>query len=259
MLNYIGALDDDGELTEIGKIISTFPVEPEQAKILLESPKYSCSNEILTVVAMLNTPQVFINGPSDQSSIVNECHKKFASKDSDHITLLNIYQEYKQNLESQEWCWKNYLNHRSLKSADNIRSQLIRMMERYNLTINSTPTDSIEYNRNIRKALLEGFFMQVAHLQRNGMYLTVKDQQIVRLHPSTCVVERSEWVLYHEFVLTTEQFIRTVTAIQGEWLIAIAPHYYDLSNFPPGTTRIQIEKLYEERQRILAGLQPSRI
>lgn len=55
-------------------------------------------------------------------------------------------------------------------------------------------------------------------------------------------------VLYQEFVLTSRNYIRTVTDVKGEWLIDIAPHYYDLSNFPPGETRRDLERLYTKRQ-----------
>lgn len=48
-----------------------------------------------------------------------------------------------------------------------------------------------------------------------GHYLTVKDNQVVQLHPSTCLDRKPEWVLYHEFVLTTKHYIRTVIEIKG--------------------------------------------
>ncbi|CAL5437454.1 unnamed protein product [Camellia sinensis] len=75
--------------------------------------------------------------------------------------------------------------------------------------------------------------MQVAHLERTGHYLTVKDNQVVHLHPSNCLDHKPEWVIYNEFVLTSINFIRTVTGVRGEWLVDIAPHYFDLANFPP--------------------------
>ncbi|KAJ1508188.1 DEAH-box ATP-dependent RNA helicase prp43 [Coelomomyces lativittatus] len=54
LLNYLGAISDEGELTDIGHLMSEFPVDPEFSKILIESPKYKCSMEMLTIVAMLN-------------------------------------------------------------------------------------------------------------------------------------------------------------------------------------------------------------
>lgn len=62
-------------------------------------------------------------------------------------------------------------------------------------------------------------FSQVAHLERTGHYLTVKDNQVVQLHPSTCLDHKPEWVLYNEFVLTTKNYIRTCTDVKPEWLI----------------------------------------
>lgn len=105
---------------------------------------------------------------------------------------------------------------RSLKQADNVRTQLGRIMDRFNLARTSTDFHSKDYYVNIRKALVQGFFMQVAHLQRSGHYLTIKDNQIVQLHPSTVMDHKPEWVIYNEFVLTTKNYIRTVTDVKRE-------------------------------------------
>lgn len=59
---------------------------------------------------------------------------------------------------------------------------------------------------------------QVAHLERTGHYLTIKDNQMVQLHPSTCLDHKPEWVIYNEFVLTTKNYIRTVTDIKRKWI-----------------------------------------
>jgi HrpA-like RNA helicase len=58
---------------------------------------------------------------------------------------------------------------------------------------------------------------QVAHLERTGHYLTIKDNQIVQLHPSSCLDHKPEWVIYNEFVLTTKNYIRTVTDIKRKF------------------------------------------
>lgn len=64
------------------------------------------------------------------------------------------------------------------------------------------------------------FILQVAHLERTGHYLTVKDNQVVQLHPSTVLDHKPEWVLYNEFVLTTKNYIRTCTDIKPEWYVS---------------------------------------
>jgi pre-mRNA-splicing factor ATP-dependent RNA helicase DHX15/PRP43 len=97
--------------------------------------------------------------------------------------------------------------------------------------------------------MLAGCFMQVAHLERTGHYLTVKDNQVVQLHPSNCLDHKPEWVIYNEYVLTSHNYIRIVTDICGEWLVDIAPHYYDLSNFPQCEAKLVLEKLYKKREK----------
>ena len=84
-------------------------------------------------------------------------------------------------------------------------------------------------------------------LQKTGHYLTVKDNQVVALHPSTVLDHKPEWVIYNEFVLTSKNFIRTVTSTRGEWLVEVSPHYFDLANFPKGETCEALKRLYARR------------
>merc|ERR1712014_436624 len=111
----------------------------------------------------------------------------------------------------------------------------------------STDFHDKEYYPNIRKCLVSGFFMQVAHLEKSGHYLTVKDNQVVALHPSTCISHKPEWVLYNEFVLTSKNFVRTVTQVRGEWLVDIAPHYYDVTSFPKSEAKTQLERILSRK------------
>ncbi|RXM30870.1 Pre-mRNA-splicing factor ATP-dependent RNA helicase DHX15 [Acipenser ruthenus] len=206
LLNYLAALNDDGDLTELGSMMAEFPLDPQLAKMVIASCEFNCSNEILSITAML----------------------------SDH--------------ESVQWCYDNFINYRSLMSADNVRQQLSRIMDRFNLPRRSTEFTSRDYYINIRRALVTGFFMQIAHLERTGHYLTVKDNQVVQLHPSTVLDHKPEWVLYNEFVLTTKNYIRTCTDIKPEWLVKIAPQYYEMSNFPQCEAKRQLERIVAKFQ-----------
>ncbi|KAM3735161.1 hypothetical protein ACB098_10G068300 [Castanea mollissima] len=248
VLNYLGALDDDGNLTKLGEIMSEFPLDPQMSKMLVLSPEFNCSNEILSVSAMLSVPNCFVR-PREAQKAADEAKARFGHIDGDHLTLLNVYHAYKQNNEDPSWCYENFVNQRALKAADNVRQQLVRIMSRFNLRLCSTDFNSRDYYINIRKAMLAGYFMQVAHLERTGHYLTVKDNQVVHLHPSNCLDHKPEWVIYNEYVLTSRNFIRTVTDIRGEWIIDIAPHFYDPMNFPQCEAKRVLEKLYKKREK----------
>lgn len=246
LLNYLGALDDDGNLTELGAMMAEFPLDPQLAKMLLYSPQLNCSNEILSVVAMLNTPNPFMR-PREAQKAADEAKGRFHHVDGDHLTLLNVYHAWKNNQESSSWCYDNFLNARAMKSADSVRAQLLRIMNRYGLELKSPDFNSKDYYTSIRKCLLAGFFMQIAHHERGGHYLTVKDNQVVALHPSTVLQHKPQWAVYNEFVLTSKNYIRMVTDVKGHWLIELAPHYYDLKNFPPCEAKRTLERLYLQK------------
>jgi len=247
MLNYLGALDDDGNMTDVGNIMAEFPLDPQLAKMIIASPKYKCSNEILSITAMLSVPNVFMR-PKEAAKAADEAKTRFQHADGDHLTLLNAYHAFKSHQEDTTWCYENFLNSRSLRQADNVRLQLARIMKRFNLELVSTEFTAKEYYPNIRKSLVAGFFMQVAHLERSGHYLTVKDNQEVLLHPSVGLDKKPEWVLYNEFVLTSKSYIRTVTEIRGEWLLEVAGHYYDLTTFPNCEAKRILERLQIKRR-----------
>jgi pre-mRNA-splicing factor ATP-dependent RNA helicase DHX15/PRP43 len=248
LLNYLGALDDEGELTPFGSVMSDFPLDPQFAATLIKSVKYKCPDEILTIVSMLSAPVVFVR-PRKQQKEADGAKANFAHEDGDHLALLKVYQAYKENEEDENWCWQNYLNSRSLKSADNVRKQLAKLMEKHGIELIPFPRDHHDYSRNIRKALVAGFFTQVAHLERKGDYLTVKDNQSVLLHPSSVISSKPDWVIYNEFVLTSRNYIRIVSAIRGEWTLEIAPSYFDLSRFPEGSAKRGLEILARKRKR----------
>ncbi|RDD38602.1 Pre-mRNA-splicing factor ATP-dependent RNA helicase DHX15 [Trichoplax sp. H2] len=246
LLNYLGALNDDGDLTDLGSLMAEFPLDPQLAKMLIASTGYNCSNEILSITSMLSIPQVFLR-PNDAKKAADEAKAKFGHIDGDHLTLLNVYHAYKQNKEDSQWCYDNFLQSRSLKSADNVRQQLAGIMDKHSLPRKSTDFNSRDYYLNIRKALVAGFFMQAAHLERAGHYLTVKDNQVVHLHPSTCLSHKPEWVIYNEFVLTTKNYIRTVTEVKPDWLVTASPNYYDMANFPECSAKYILENIVKRR------------
>ncbi|RCU28140.1 hypothetical protein DVA81_19905, partial [Acinetobacter baumannii] len=73
------------------------------------------------------------------------------------------------------WCDENFINSEALRFGDSLREQLVHLMARFNLKLCSTDFNTPDYYINIRKAMLAGNFMQVAHPDCTGRYLTVKD------------------------------------------------------------------------------------
>lgn len=248
-LNYLQCLSDDGDLTALGRMASQFPLDPMLATMLIGAPAFQCAQEILTIVAFLSVPNVFVR-PAAARKRADEAKMAFAHPDGDHLTLLNVYEgfnsEEAHSIGLHQWCRDNFLSYRSLQSANNVRSQLARIMERHDLELNLTSFDDPTYWNNVRKALAAGLFMQVAKKRSgNKGYLTIKDNQDVLIHPSTVLAAESEWVIYNEFVLTSKNYIRTVTTVKADWLVELAPKYYNLEHFSKGDVKLSLERVIE--------------
>jgi pre-mRNA-splicing factor ATP-dependent RNA helicase DHX15/PRP43 len=104
--------------------------------------------------------------PKEAAKAADEAKAQFAHVDGDHLSLLNAYYAYKQSGDSKEWCYDNFINYRSIQSADNVRDQLARLLRKLNVPLVSTDFSSPDYYNNIRRCMAAGLFMQVAHLQK---------------------------------------------------------------------------------------------
>jgi len=153
----------------------------------------------------------------------------------DHLTLLNVYNNYIQNQHDKAWTWTNYLSAQALIQAENVREQLKRTMERFEIELVSAQDQ--KKSTAIGQVLCCGFFMQAAYkVGKMGHYMTFKDNQPAVLHPSCRLDTQPEWVIFNEFVLTNRPYIRTVTGVRPEWLLESSSSYFDLNNWPDSET-----------------------
>jgi len=120
-----------------------------------------------------------------------------------------------------------------MKRARDVRDQLEGLLDRVEIEHSSTQDDVP-----IRKAITAGFFYHTAKLQRSGAYRTVKHNQSVQIHPSSSLFQTlPRWMIYHELVYTSKEFMRQVIEINPEWLIEIAPHYYQAKDVLDDATK----------------------
>lgn len=92
----LGALDNIGDLTPLGRKMSDYPMEPSLAKMLIVSVDYKCAAEMLTIVSMLSVPSVFYR-PRERQEESDAAREKFFVPESDHLTLLHVYTQWKSN------------------------------------------------------------------------------------------------------------------------------------------------------------------
>ena len=231
-LYALGALNDRGELTKLGRRMAEFPLDPMLSKTLVAADKYGCSEEIASICCMLSSGNTIFYRPKDKLELAQHAHATFhLGAVGDHIALLNVYNQWKESEFSTQWCYENFVQVRSMKRARDIRDQLVSLLERVEIDLKSDKSNV----ETIRKCITAGFFYHTAKLQNNGSYRTVKNPQTVNIHPGSGLSkELPRWVVYHELVFTTKEYMRQVVEIKPEWLVEIAPHYYKKKEIEDG-------------------------
>ena len=237
-LYYLGALDEEGLLTKLGRRMAEFPLEPQLSKMLLTSVDLGCSEEIITIVSMLSVQNIFYR-PRDKQAEADQKKTKFIHPDGDHLTLLTVFEMWKKNHSSQ-WCMDNFIHYRAMRKAEDIKKQLIAIMDRYRLPVVSCKNDLAK----VRKAITAGFFVHVARKDPHEGYKTLVDNQTIFIHPSSALFNKSpEWVVYHELVLTSKEYMREITTIDAKWLVDVAGKFFKKCNPNVLSKRQRCEKI----------------
>ncbi|NXC38079.1 DQX1 helicase, partial [Penelope pileata] len=242
-LDYLAALDDDGNLSEVGIIMSEFPLDPQLAKALIASCEFDCVEEMVSLAAMLTAPPCFVPPSTRLEEAVTACRRALLHPDGDHFTLINIFNAFQQHNGDEGWCRKHGLSGEALRLAGIVRAELLEVMQRIELPV-SPPAFGTDTNvLNIQRALISGYFLKVARdIDGSGNYVMLTHKHVAHLPSSCCYLLRQPpqrlppWVLYHEFTISQDNCLRVVSEIQPQMLVELAPQYY-LSNLPPSESR----------------------
>ena len=255
----LGALDNLGHLSRLGKQMAEFPLDPPLAKMLLfaafdnnntdkkkkdhEVPQ-QCSAEALTVVSALSVPTIFFR-PKDREEESDAVREKFFVPESDHLTLLNVYQQWRLNGYAPDWCDQHFIQHRAMKKVREIQAQLADLM-----TSQRVPNVSCDGNWDlVRRAICSAYFFNAAKLKGVGEYVNLLQGMPANLHPSSALFGLGytpDHVVYHELVLTSKEFMRCVTAVDGRWLADLGSIFFSVKeSFADRLAKRKMEKLQE--------------
>ena len=237
LLYALGALNDRGELTKLGRRMAEFPVDPMMSKAILASEEYRCTEEVLSIVSMLAESGSLFFRPKDKKLHADRARQTFFRPGGDHFTLLAIWEQWVESGYSSAFCLENFLQPKTLGRVRDIRDQLLHLCERVELVPESNPNSADLTG--IQKAIVSGYFMNTARLQKGGeTYRAIKQNSSVYVHPSSCLykhVPQPRFLCYYELVETSKNFMRQVMEIQSEWLIEVARHYFSRDDVQDNT------------------------
>lgn len=168
-----------------------------------------CSDEMLTIVAMLSVQTVFYR-PKEKQQQADQKKKKYMDSNGDHLTLLNVYNAWKQSNFNNAWCFENFIQSRSMRRVADVRKQLVQIMERHRHRVVSCGRDTAK----VRQALCAGYFRNAARKDPQEGYKTLVEGTPVYLHPSSALFGKpAEHVIFHTLIMTTKEYMHTTTQI----------------------------------------------
>eukprot|EP00850_Spirogloea_muscicola_P012582 SM000082S22824 [mRNA] locus=s82:101301:107797:- [translate_table: standard] len=212
VLFALGVLDSSAKLTKpLGMQLAEIPLEPMLSKALVVSGELGCSEELLTVAATICVQSVWQSSRGRQKEL-DEVKGRFAVAEGDHVTFLNMYKGFQQSGKSSKWCQSHLINYKAMVRICEVRLQLKKLLTQLTVPLKSCGRDT----ELVRKAIVGGFFANAAQLQV-GLFLLY---QVFGLTP--------KWVVYNSVMVTEQEYMRDVTAIDPAWLTELAPHFYKL-------------------------------
>jgi len=240
-----GALDNTGALTPLGRKMVQFPLDPALSKLLIMSEGLGCTAEILSIVSMLSVPNVFYR-PKERIEESDAAREKFFVPESDHLTLLHVYNQLKANGYRDDWCTIHFLHGKALFKAREVRTQLLDIMKQEKMPYVSAGSDWDI----VRKCICSAYFHQGARLKGIGEYFNLRTGMPCQLHPTSALYGMGftpEYIVYNDLVMTSKEYMQCVTAVDPYWLAELGDIFYSVkqSSFGQREKRVK-DKLDKE-------------
>ena len=220
VLVELGALDDEGRLTEIGRRMARLPLDPHLARMVLAGQDGGCVREVVTIAAGL-TIQDPRERPQDQRQRADALHARFHDRRSDFLTLLNLYDHIVQTRRStsgsglRRACREQFLNYLRIREWQDLIGQLRDVLSDLGIPWSSDRDNGDAIHRALLPGMLAGIGLYDP-LRKD--YLGARGAHFVIFPGSALARTKPEMLMSSEIVETSRLFARRNAAIKPEWV-----------------------------------------
>ncbi|KAJ1811635.1 Pre-mRNA-splicing factor ATP-dependent RNA helicase PRP16, partial [Coemansia sp. RSA 2598] len=236
----LGALGSVGEITDLGRRMAALPLDPAPAKMLVSACELGCAAEVVTIVSMLAVPSVFYR-PKERLEESDAAREKFFVPESDHLTLLNVYNQWRSNGYRDSWCTRHFVHSKSMRKAREVREQLIDLLK--SALKSDLPSAGANWDI-VRQCICSAYFHQAARTKSLGEYTDLRTGMPCHLHPTSALYGMGytpDYIVYHELVYTSKEYMQCVTAVDPRWLAEMGPMFFSVREPGQGGKRRQAD------------------
>ena len=223
-LNMLGALDSDNCLSEIGKMMVRFPLEPRISRIIIEAIMRfpDVIDKALIAASFLSANSPFILPPNEEME-ARKAHHRFRDMQGDFVTYLNIFNAYKQSDNKEKFCKKNYLDERVMAEIDNINYQLTQIVSDMNIPIVQGKGSFNDYLCCVACGMIQFVCIRTG---RESYHSLTADH--ICIHPGSVIFKQNPvFIVAGEIVRTSRIFAMSVSPLTKPMLDIINPTLYD--------------------------------
>ena len=244
LISY-GALDKENKIiTSLGKKMAILPMDPIYSLILinsLDNKYHDVFDDIVSIISVLQSDNIYYN-PNNLREKIEKIREKYLDPISDHLSLKNIFNEYKKANNKEKFCKENFLNDKALAKSMEIYKQIKSYLEKIFMDefnkkeINNQIQEKIEEidkyldkiknkennedkNELIIDCLLRGYFNNIAKYSNDNFFETLKGNQLCKIHPTSVLIRKPKlgkqygYLIFNEMIITSKKYIKCCTLI----------------------------------------------
>lgn len=212
---YLGAIDDEGDLTDDGTFMSQMPLPPIVSRMVLSAERYGCIEPVTTIAASFSTRPVFTRPPGKEVE-ADEAHRRFRDSRSDFLTLLNVVRAWRNVAEAgrPSFLERYYLHGKALEEIEDVSTQIRAILEERGITISNGASPE-DIGRAVTSGLIANLLVTV-----NGKAYSHRKHEGIFIHPGSSVNGHAgpTYAVAAEIVETTRKFARGVQSVKRQWL-----------------------------------------
>jgi ATP-dependent helicase HrpA len=227
LLGELGAVDDDNELTPLGRELARLPLDPRVGRMILAARDQGSLSEVLVIASALSV-QDPRDRPAEAQEQADQAHRRFADERSEFLQWLKIWAWFeeavahkKSNKQLADACRANFLSHLRLREWRDVHSQLLTVVREHGWRLSETEATFEQ----VHLALLTGLLGNIGlKADDEPHYLGARGIKFFLWPGSSLVKKTGRWVMAAELVETTRLYARCLARIEPEWIEKVGAH-----------------------------------